>query len=205
MQCCAFFEAEDQVLIGLETGDVVIWSISSGQKIKTMQCSKEKISCLRVIVDKKFLLVAAQSNLSVWKISQSKLLSTKASAHTDTINEILFLRHAGEECFATASDDKTIKIWSLADYSIIMEFQESHCISSLQYIPQPINALAVSIWGEQPNGYVSFWSLADIKRVHTARQKKDGITKIRYFPDSKLLACAIDNGMLEIYAVSPNK
>lgn len=73
--------------------------------------------------------------------------------------------HGGEECFATAGDDKAIKIWSLKDYSILMEVYEQNSISSLSY-SSILDLLIAGVWGEKPNGYISFWNLRDGKRIN---------------------------------------
>lgn len=55
----------------------------------------------------------------------------KKNIHKDTINDILLLNYKGKECFATVSDDTTMKICSLLNYSILLEIKESNSISSI--------------------------------------------------------------------------
>lgn len=115
-----------------------------------------KLTCLLAIKEKQILLGAAENNLYFWKFSTGKIISTKKNVHRDTINDIIFLRHNGEDCFATAGEDKMIKIWSLRDYTVLMQFEENCSVSSLQYFQ---DTLFLSIWADNGLGYIAVWNL----------------------------------------------
>ncbi|KKQ33044.1 MAG: WD-40 repeat protein [candidate division TM6 bacterium GW2011_GWF2_37_49] len=95
-------------------GDINVWDIEKDTCVKTTALKEHAawISSLIELKDSNYLATSSwDSNIRIWDASNDKISSIRTLfGHTDCVNAVVQI---DEKRLASASDDKTIKIWQI--------------------------------------------------------------------------------------------
>jgi len=107
--------------------------------IQVLETHSSSVFSLTFSPDGKYLLSGSRdAQLGVWDVENGFALKQKIPAHLFTINQIAY--HPSESLFATASRDKTIKLWSASDFKLLKVIDKerfgghSHSVNNLLWM-----------------------------------------------------------------------
>ena len=102
--------------------------------------------------------------------------------------------HPTKHLFATASDDKLIKIWNGDSHKCVLTIPAKFEARSCGFSPDG-NHLAVGFL----NGSFAVHSVGDGKELFAKKDRKEEISAIRYSPDGKYIAVGSHDNFVDIY------
>lgn len=104
--------------------------------------------------------------------------------------------HPTQPIFATGSDDKTIRIWSIPDRSVLL-----HCST-----PHPVRSVAFStgdhLAAGMQNGSFIVFSTKDLSALVEKKDRKEVLHEMKYSPDGQFLAVGSNDNFVDIYSVT---
>ena len=102
---------------------------------------------------------------------------------------------------ASASNDKTIKIWRTSDYSLLYTLTgHSAAVQALAFSP---DGSLLASGAATPDGSIILWSTAaTFPNVAQFTGSGGGLTSLQFSPDSQTLASASDGGIVRLWQVS---
>ncbi|KAL5463172.1 hypothetical protein EMCRGX_G032049 [Ephydatia muelleri] len=105
--------------------------------------------------------------------------------------------HPKKALFATGSDDKTIRVWSLVDRTMVACHPMAHAVRSLAYSPDASQLSA----GLQDGSFVVL-NTKDLSEVVHIKNCKEVLHEMKYSPDGNYLAVGSNDNFVDIYSVS---
>lgn len=129
--------------------------------------------------------------LSVWDRKSHRRVAHLAG-HDDLIYSIDF--HPDGNRLGTASHDKTVRVWNLA---------EGTSLATLEH-PTDVWALAFHPGGQRlatadAAGTIRLWDLVNYKMVLELKEHEGGVTRLRFSPDGRQLASASVDGTVRLW------
>jgi WD40 repeat protein len=112
---------KNEIAVGSSDGNVYLFDSALNNQGKTWQAHTNSVFCVRYSPhkDARYLLTGGRdAMLNIWQPSEKgyNLISSQA-AHLSTINDLVF--NSSGQYFATASRDKTIKIWETNTWKLL--------------------------------------------------------------------------------------
>ena len=102
------FIDEDTIASGSKDQTIKIWSLSSGQTIRTINANSE-VNCLKLLKNRVHLTAGLLSgDINIYNINDGSLVSS-LKGHTWNVNDLVQI---SDEIFAS-SGDTTVRIWNL--------------------------------------------------------------------------------------------
>ncbi len=126
LRCLAFHPVKAEAAVTCADGSVVILSIPDIEIIYRFQAHTRDFSVNTVVYadDGKFLLSGSRdAHLNIFSGNDYSLLQS-IPAHNYAIYDIAF--HSSQKIFATASRDKTIKLWDAKTFDVIAKLDKPH-------------------------------------------------------------------------------
>jgi len=107
-------------LAGINTlGNVIVWDPLNNSDLFRIETAGKNIKVIRFKPDENILAIGdINGNVELWDISSQKMIS-KVKAHTAQVNDIQFNPLLKQ--MATASNDKTLKIYNIIDITDLTE------------------------------------------------------------------------------------
>ena len=105
------------------------------------------------------------------------------NAHTDSVNAVAFSPDG--QVLASASTDKTIKLWSVAKGSLLQTLQGTAAVTAAVFTPD--GSLLITGGGSLP---VKLWSLPAGTLLRSLQDASKGCSSLAISPDGKVLACS---------------
>lgn len=125
-------------------------------------------------------------------------LTQTLQGHTAQVN--LFSFSPNSQLIASASEDKTIKIWDLEDGSLVRTLPSNTSdINALAWSPNG-QLLAVAL----SNHTIEIWDLANGSLVQTLQGHATPVNAVAFSPNGTLLASASDDKIVKIWTVAEN-
>lgn len=174
---------------------VVEWSLDSMGFVMVKTPVQSSVYCLHGANDKLFIGERSGAFFVYDFIKQD--VAVRINAHTKPIFDIQVVKHKNE--LITSSEDGTVAVWSLEDYSEIYRFQVSKdTVRCMAFSPDQ-NEVA---FGCKDN-IIRIYNLADYSRKCTLEAHTLGITSLVYHPTGKYLISGSRDAQLKIWSL-PN-
>lgn len=118
----------------------------------------------------------------------------RLEGHTDTVTDISFSRNG--ELIATASNDKTVKLWS-RDGKEIKSLREGHSdgVTSVAFSPD-----GKIIASGSKDKKIILWNL-DGKQIKTLSGHGDWVTDVSFSPDGQIIASASEDKTVRLWRI----
>lgn len=126
LRCLAFHPGKDECAIGCGDGNIVILTVPDGEVLYRFHAHTKDFSVNTVTysADGKYLLSGSRDgHLNIFSGDDYSLVQS-IPAHNYAIYDIAF--HPTQKIFATASRDKTIKIWDAKTFKVILKLDKEH-------------------------------------------------------------------------------
>lgn len=172
----AFSQDGMMLAAGTRGGGVKLWDAATGDELNTLsqEMFTPTINCIAFSSDRKTVATGSRV-IKLWDISSTKPLLTLTD-HTDDINSIAF--SPNQKVLASGSDDKTVKLWSLATGEVIKSLSHSGEVESISFSP---DGKTIAAGGE---GKTTLWTTATGKELKTI----DSFDLPIFFVDGNLIA-----------------
>ena len=118
LRSIAFCAARKELAIGASDGFIYLIDIENFSIKRQFLAHENSVFCLHYSPDNQQLISGGRdAQLKVWTLEKNCQNSLTQPAHWFTINDLAF--HPNGHLFATASRDKTIKIWDAKTYQLL--------------------------------------------------------------------------------------
>jgi WD40 repeat protein len=172
---------------------VVEWSLGKMSFLKVLMPVKSSVYSLHYYNEQLF---AGQRSGEV-NIFDFKTQTVKASfqAHEKPVFDIISVPSKQE--FLTASEDGTVGVWSLTDYSLLYRIPVSY---------DTVRAIAISPDARHAafgckDGTVRIYNLMDYSRLHTLEKHSLPVTSVQYSPDGRYLISGGRDAQLNFWSL----
>jgi len=171
---------------------VKLWDIPSGQEIITLEAHAFSINELAFSPNGRTLAVANYmlEPLRLWDVKSTRKVGTLLG-HRDNVRAIAF--SPSGNTLASASDDGTVKLWSVADQREIATlddgrnlFDRDGAIYGVAFSPDGLT-LATGV----RDGLVKLWNPATQREIATLAGIKYPVRSVAFAPDGQTLASGI--------------
>ncbi|MFB2837789.1 eIF2A-related protein [Floridanema evergladense] len=115
----------------------------------------------------------------------------RLEGHTKTITEISFSPNG--QLIATASEDKTVKLWSHSGKKITTLNGHSDSVTSLAFSP---NSKILASGGKDKK--IILWN-SDGTQINTLEGHEDGVTDLCFSPDGQIIASASEDNTVRLW------
>jgi hypothetical protein len=119
LRCLDYCEAKNELAVGASDNNIYLLDASTLELKQTIEgAHSNSIFTVRYSPDSTYLLSGGRdAHLNVWDTGQGFKKIDALPAHLFTVNDIAF--HPKGHLFATASRDKTIKIWESRNFRLL--------------------------------------------------------------------------------------
>ena len=119
IRCIDFAPERNELAVGCSDHNIYLLDASTlDVKHRIHKAHDNSVFSIRYSPDYTLLLSGGRdAHLKVWNLEQAPKLLSDQPAHWYTINDIVF--HPNGHLFATASRDKTIRIWDAQDFRLL--------------------------------------------------------------------------------------
>jgi WD40 repeat protein len=189
---------------------VAVWNVESGKLIWRLFGLFGDAHFLSFSPDSRRLAASSEwfSTMCVWDLSSGKPLGDPRSSHEQHPNTIHFL--PGDQRLATASDDGTVRIWSLAESRL--ELTLRHDAGAKDSRIQFLRGMDVSPDGKYAvssslDDTVRMWDIAIGREVYRlpGHGRLGGSRSVRFTPDGKQFASWGDDMRVYVWDVATGK
>lgn len=132
VQAVAF--APDSTMIACGTGQklIQIWSICTGAMLQTLKGHRWIVSCLAFSSDGRLASGSMDHTIKIWQLPLGVAERTLRSHHS-YINAVIYSR--GCNLIASSSQDKTVKLWSVNQGTLLHTFEHSSWVYTVAFSP----------------------------------------------------------------------
>ena len=154
--------------------------------------------------NKQLISCSFDKNVLIWDLTNLKKLPKIGSGHTSLINDIAMAPNGN--FYATASSDKTIRIWSATDdYTTAGKHIASQV---LRFNDTPVKSIDIScdsllIATGADDKTLKLWDTYKKRLVHdfNSGEHKGAVNCVRFHPDNSCLATACFDGKIRLFDV----
>jgi len=212
----AFNSTGTLLATGCHDGNFRIWDIAKGQPAQTIPAhiAMNQPSPIYGIAwspdDKQLLTASYDRSMKLWNAADGKLArefkgfkeKEFEKGHHDGVFSAAFSPDG--KFIASGSSDRTVKLWNVADGTVVREFVNPNVSPPASALPGPAPAHPGWVYsvrftpdgkqlvsaGNAPRGrgYLAVWSVADGKLLHGEELSLGPIYSVAVSPDGKLLA-----------------
>eukprot|EP00049_Salpingoeca_infusionum_P015006 m.287561 g.287561 ORF g.287561 m.287561 type:complete len:1929 (-) comp15790_c5_seq3:4131-9917(-) len=199
--------SESGFISGSKDGTVMVWAAEFSRVVKTFKIDQSTLSDGSILTVRKPAfratalangeIIAGTASGEILKIAADGSSKILAQGHGE--GEVWGLcTHPSADLFATASDDKTIRLWSISENRLLR----------FRRLSQAARSAAISADGQKivvglKNGAVEVFPTDSfdtcIEPEFTVHHRKEDISDIKFSPDGSLVAVASHDNFVDIY------
>jgi len=141
--------------------------------------------------------VTAENRITVWSATDRKLLHT-FSGHTEYVRCVAFSPNGNHDLLASASDDKTVLLWSRQnpDAPLVHKFAEhEHSVNSVAFSPN-----ARFLASGDSGSIMCLRSVATHNVMHRFSCTEGQLWSVAFSPDGQTLASTGDSTLVELWS-----
>ncbi|KAM3930547.1 echinoderm microtubule-associated protein-like 6 isoform 4-T4 [Leptodactylus fuscus] len=105
--------------------------------------------------------------------------------------------HPKKPLAVTGSDDRSVRLWSLADHALIARCNMEEAVRSVAFSPDG-SQLALGM----KDGSFTVLRVRDMTEVVHIKDRKEVIHEMKFSPDGSYLAVGSNDGLVDVYAVA---
>ncbi|KAJ2784417.1 hypothetical protein H4R18_001127 [Coemansia javaensis] len=165
-------------------GTIVLWDTQAGQKRREYRAHSGCVLDVDWLDSSTFASCGNDRTIKVWHDSDAPAPAKTFSGHKSDINAIRW--HPGGKYLASASDDGTVKVWSMASDRPVQDFLgHSQQVYLVKWVPRPDKAVLASA---SFDGTVRVWDVhsGSCLRVLSAHTK--AVDSLAFSADGRYLA-----------------
>lgn len=195
----AFHPKGEILASGSDDKNIKLWSVKTGEVISTLQGHKDKVLSVKFSSDGKILASGGGENdktIVLWNIAEKRSMTLKG--HSDWFGGVLSVDISAKNNFiASASKDKTIKIWQIQDGKEIFTLSEhTDHVNSVSISPN--NPLLASGSDDKT---LKLWDLKK-REVMISIPHPGKVYSVNFSPDGRHIATGCEDKMVRIYSTS---
>lgn len=135
--------------------EIKIWNLSTFACLSTISTghSQQILRLIQLKGGQQVVSSSCDSDVKIWDLSTGECVA-EITDHTDWVRDMVQLRNGN---LATASDDKTIRIWDIKDLSNISQVKMLN--NSHGYITSLVLLRDGRLMGASTEGYLEFWDI----------------------------------------------
>jgi WD40 repeat protein len=198
LYCVACSPAADVLLSGDEDGVVKVWDTATGSELHTLPRHPRSVTC--VAFDASGALAAtgcADSNIRLFDARAGWQLLHTLQSHS--IASLQFCPMSSTPLLASASGDRTAKLWDVSDA------RQPRLLHTLRGHSAHVEALSFSPCGTllatgSVDHTVKLWRVADGALLHTFAAHRHPVSSVAFHPrDASVLATSGSDGTLKLF------
>ncbi|MEA5550120.1 restriction endonuclease [Anabaena cylindrica UHCC 0172] len=176
---------------------IKLWDVNTKQEIETFTGHEEKVYCVAFSPDGKILASASKDKtIKFWSIPLGKEISS-FKGHLDDVLCVAFSPNGKILASGGGGNDKTIKIWYLAEKKVQTLTGHSDWfarINSLAFSPDG-NILASG----SKDKTVKLWKLETGKEIYTLTGHSDDVCSVAFSPNGQILASSSKDKTVKLW------
>jgi WD40 repeat protein len=160
---------------------------------------KEPISAFSLSPDNKTIATASsstQKRIKIWSLD-GKLLNTFLSRHSDVVNDLSFSPNG--KMIASASADKTIKLWNIKNNKLLKTIKESDQLSSLLFVDYQ------TIASGSGDGTIKLWNVNSLISTNFLGSHSSKVLRLVLSSDHKTIASASADKTIKLWNLKDGK
>lgn len=152
-----------RLLSGSKDTEIICWNPKSGENLFQFNNKNQPITCMAISPCKTYIAVGSNDgNVRLYNWMTQEPVGEPIGGHRDRINSLAW---SSNKVIATASEDKTIKLWNVSDFNNIV------CKGSLEEHTRGVLAVSFSPKGEvlasqSSDMTLRFWDVERSKPVN---------------------------------------
>ena len=199
----AFSPNGKQIASGCDDKTIKLWDVLTGKELYTFTGHENKVYSIAFSPDGKTLASGSKDKtIKLWSIERYKGIYT-IPGHADEVLCVAFSPDGKILASSGALNDKTIKIWYLAENKFLTLKGHSDLFGG-------INSIAFSPDGKtlasgSTDNTIKMWQLSSGKELLTLTGHSDQICSVAFSPDGKTLASGSKDKTIKLWQVDTGK
>jgi WD40 repeat protein len=199
VKAVAVHPLDEIIASGSEDKTIKIWSVKTGENLRTLQGHQDKVLTVKFSQDGTLLASGGGENdktVIIWNLGEKSSITLKG--HSDWFGGVLSVDFSANNKFlASASKDKTIKIWDI---------KEGKEVKTLSEHTDHVNSISIS-----PNNQIlasgsddkslKLWDLRAGKAIISIPHPQK-IYSVCFSPDGNYIATGCEDKIVRVYATS---
>lgn len=198
------FSPSGQTLLSASDDQIKFWNFHNGQCLNTLTAYSNWVSSVAFSPDGKTLVSGSEDNqVRMWNIFTGDCVRT-FSGHTNIVSAIAFapphpyaldLVNKGEEVLASASDDKTIKLWDTRTGECIRTlWGHGDWVQSVSFGPD-----AQTLASASRDQTAKLWDWRTGECLHTLEGHTHRVKSVAFNPQGNILASCSDDQTIKLW------
>jgi WD40 repeat protein len=198
----AAFSPDGTVLATGSWDDTVkLWSLSDGSLIRTLEGHGSDVNSVAFSPDGALLAGSGwgpadgkgNNSATVWTVADGTI-RFRLEGHKSHVDQVRFSPDGSR--IATASDDRTVRLWSSADGQLLHTFEGELGEAALSVAFSPDGAVLATGWWDNR---IRFWTVEDGRRLPERYKHGVYISDLVFSPDGVEFAAATDDPAIAIW------
>ncbi len=177
-------------------GGIAVWDTLRGERIASGKPANGDIKAVAWLGGgEKIAASSSDGHLAIFAKDTLAQLQRSTDSHNDNVTAMVGI--PGRNIVASASTDKTVKVWNSETLSLVRTYRGHN---------GPVGALDAASDGRMiasgaEDGQVRLWSTASTRLIRTLRGHTARITAVAFAPNAELLATSAKDGSIRLWDV----
>jgi WD40 repeat protein/uncharacterized caspase-like protein len=177
-------------------GNVTLWQLSNNSLLKTLKGHPNNVTTVTFTPDNQIITASTDGRIKFWQVD-GKLLRD-IPAHTSTVYRVAVSQDG--KILASASGDRTVKLWRIADGSLVKSINaHSAEVRSVNFSPDGQTLASTST-----DSTIKLWSSNDGELLETLQGHSIGVYDVSFSPNSQTLVSASEDKTIRIWQRNNN-